>query len=360
MISVDEARARILADLRPLPAEIVALADAWGRVTAAPVIARLTQPPGRRLRHGRLRGARRRRHARTPRSRVIGAAPAGHPFDGSVGPGQTVRLFTGSVVPARRRRHPAAGGRHPRRRLGARQRGGDSRPPHPPRRPGFCPRRHGGARRPPHHRARRRPRRRRQPPLAQRAPPPARRHPGDRRRDRHAGRADPARRHRQLQLARPRRPGARRRRRSRSCCRSRADTREAVAAVADAVAGADMLVTTGGASVGDHDLVIEGAAKPRHGGGFLADRHAAGKAAAVRPARPDGGVPVLGLPGNPVSALVCAILFLLPALSRLTGLPAAPPPITTALLGEARRRQRPSCRPSARHGRHRRRRPAWW
>ena len=37
-----------------------------------------------------------------------------------------------------------------------------------------------------------------------------------------------------------------------------ADTREAVAAVADAVAGADMLVTTGGASVGDHDLVIEG------------------------------------------------------------------------------------------------------
>ena len=36
-----------------------------------------------------------------------------------------------------------------------------------------------------------------------------------------------------------------------------ADTREAVAAVADAVHGMDMLVTTGGASVGDHDLVIE-------------------------------------------------------------------------------------------------------
>ena len=45
MISVDEARARILADLRPTPAEIVALAEAWNRVTAAPVIARLTQPP---------------------------------------------------------------------------------------------------------------------------------------------------------------------------------------------------------------------------------------------------------------------------------------------------------------------------
>jgi molybdopterin molybdotransferase len=46
-------------------------------------------------------------------------------------------------------------------------------------------------------------------------------------------------------------------------------------------------------------------------------------------------VPVLGLPGNPVSALVCAILFLLPALSRLSGLPAAPPPSVTALLGKA-------------------------
>src|ERR1700752_5374982 len=98
MISVEEARARILADLRPTPDEIVALADAWGRVTAAPVVARLTQPPadvsamdGYAVRaddgtlHATLRG--------------IGAAPAGHPFDGSVGPGQTVRLFTGSVVP---------------------------------------------------------------------------------------------------------------------------------------------------------------------------------------------------------------------------------------------------------------------
>ena len=65
---------------------------------------------------------------------------------------------------------------------------------------------------------------------------------------------------------------------------------------------------------------------------------------AMRPGKPllfgrlapqDGGVPVLGLPGNPVSAMVCSILFLLPALSRLSGLPAAPPPITTALLGKA-------------------------
>ena len=98
MISVEEARERILADLHPTPAEIVALADAWGRVTATPVIARLTQPPadvsamdGYALRaaDGSL-GA---------MLHVIGSAPAGHPFEGTVGPGQSVRLFTGSVVP---------------------------------------------------------------------------------------------------------------------------------------------------------------------------------------------------------------------------------------------------------------------
>ena len=98
MISVEEARDRILAALRPSPAEIVALAEAWNRVTAAPVLARLTQPPadvsamdGYALRaaDGTLGAT----------LRVIGAAPAGHPFDGSVGPGQAVRLFTGSVVP---------------------------------------------------------------------------------------------------------------------------------------------------------------------------------------------------------------------------------------------------------------------
>jgi molybdopterin molybdotransferase len=63
---------------------------------------------------------------------------------------------------------------------------------------------------------------------------------------------------------------------------------------------------------------------------------------AMRPGKPLlfgrlGAVPVLGLPGNPVSALVCSILFLLPALSRLSGLPAAPPPTTRAIAGSALR-----------------------
>jgi molybdopterin molybdotransferase len=46
-----------------------------------------------------------------------------------------------------------------------------------------------------------------------------------------------------------------------------------------------------------------------------------------------GAMPVLGLPGNPVSAYVCAVLYLLPALARLAGLPAAAPATEPAVLG---------------------------
>ena len=98
MISVEEARARVLAGLTATPVETVGLSAAWNRVTAAPIVARLTQPPadvsamdGYALRAADgVLGA--------PID-VIGAAPAGHPFSGTVGPGQAVRLFTGSVVP---------------------------------------------------------------------------------------------------------------------------------------------------------------------------------------------------------------------------------------------------------------------
>ncbi len=98
MISVEEARGRILDALRPTPAEVVALAEAWNRVTAVPVAARLTQPPAdvSAMDGYALRAADGGLHARL---RVIGAAPAGHPFDGRIGAGEAVRLFTGSVVP---------------------------------------------------------------------------------------------------------------------------------------------------------------------------------------------------------------------------------------------------------------------
>ena len=105
-----------------------------------------------------------------------------------------------------------------------------------------------------------------------------------------------------------------------------------IGGVADAVGGMDILVTTGGASVGDHDLIIQSL----QARGMTLDFWQI----AMRPGKPLlfgqlGPTPVLGLPGNPVSALVCAILFLLPALRRLSGLPAAPLPLTPAVLGAA-------------------------
>ena len=82
-----------------------------------------------------------------------------------------------------------------------------------------------------------------------------------------------------------------------------------------------MLVTTGGASVGEHDLIREvlGAA------GMDLDFWRI----AMRPGKPLmfgklGETPVLGLPGNPVSALICAQIFLGPAMGRMLGLEADP------------------------------------
>lgn len=85
---------------------------------------------------------------------------------------------------------------------------------------------------------------------------------------------------------------------------------------ADRAKGADMLVTLGGASVGDHDLVQE-ALTPL---GLDIDFWKI----AMRPGKPLmfgklGDLPMLGLPGNPVSALVCATLFLRPAIARMQG-----------------------------------------
>lgn len=80
----------------------------------------------------------------------------------------------------------------------------------------------------------------------------------------------------------------------------------------------DVLVTLGGASVGDHDLV-QSALKDA---GMVLDFWRI----AMRPGKPLmvgalGDMRVLGLPGNPVSSMVCALLFLEPLLARLSGLP---------------------------------------
>ena len=94
------------------------------------------------------------------------------------------------------------------------------------------------------------------------------------------------------------------------------DSDEAVARVVDSLMGTDLLVTTGGASVGDHDRVQAGLQKR----GFVRDFWQI----AMRPGKPlvfgqVNRIPVLGMPGNPVSALVCALLFLRPAIATMLG-----------------------------------------
>ncbi len=98
MISVEEALARIFALCRVVGTEEVPLAQAAGRVLAAPVVAGRDQPPFRAavMDGYALRGA---EIAVGARFRIIGEAPAGHAFSGHVGPGEAVRIFTGAPVP---------------------------------------------------------------------------------------------------------------------------------------------------------------------------------------------------------------------------------------------------------------------
>ncbi|WP_416897154.1 MAG: molybdopterin molybdotransferase MoeA [Minwuia sp.] len=106
----------------------------------------------------------------------------------------------------------------------------------------------------------------------------------------------------------------------------------ALAEAASQAKGADMLVTLGGASVGDHDLVQD----------VLADRGVGLDfwRIAMRPGKPlmfgrYGGVPLLGLPGNPVSSLVCGVIFLRPAIRQMLGLADPAPPVLKGRLGTA-------------------------
>lgn len=330
MLSVEEARARVLAPLRPLAAEVVPLADAWGRVLAEPVTARLGNPPadvsamdGYAVRAedapcGAQLG-------------VVGDAPAGHPFAGRVGPGETVRLYTGSVVPdgadavllqedavrdgdrvmvreaVRAGQHVRQGGQDfaagdvvlPRgRRLGARDVGLAAAAD----RPWLA--------------VHRRPR------VALLATGDEIALPGD---PVPPGGIVSSNAHALAALVRA--GGG-----MPVLLPIAGDDRDALAAAVAGARGADVLVTTGGASVGDYDLVQAALGDE----GFELDFWKV----AMRPGKPLvsgrlGAMPVLGLPGNPVSALVCGLLFLLPALARLTGQPGEPPRPVQARLGAA-------------------------
>ena len=97
----------------------------------------------------------------------------------------------------------------------------------------------------------------------------------------------------------------------------------------DLASDADLIVTIGGASVGDHDLVGAAARAMGLEQKFYKVR--------MRPGKPLmsgvlGGIPLIGLPGNPVSAMVCGEVFLKPVIDKMMGLPAQECVQQTAIL----------------------------
>lgn len=101
------------------------------------------------------------------------------------------------------------------------------------------------------------------------------------------------------------------------------DTKSSLTTVFGLTQGADVIITIGGASVGDHDLVAEVAADLGMDQAFYK--------VAMRPGKPLmagrlNGTPMVGLPGNPVSAMVCGTVFLQPMLRAMMGFDLAPTP----------------------------------
>ncbi|MEK9707612.1 MAG: gephyrin-like molybdotransferase Glp [Alphaproteobacteria bacterium] len=326
---VAEARQRILADLPLMPSKQVSLPEAHGRVLAVDVAARVTQPP---LAVSAMDGyaVRAADVAMVPANlAVIGTVPAGGLFEGEVGAGQAVRIFTGAPLPAGADAiiiqedterdgdkvtvtEGVKTGRYVRRAgldfaegdvlltagtvLSARDIGLAAAMNHP------------------WLQVRRRPR------VALLATGDEIHLPGEKIGStgiissntfalegliRAAG-GEPV----TLGIA--------------------VDDREQIRALAENALGTDMLVTTGGASVGEHDLVQDALADL----GLELDFWQI----AMRPGKPLmsgrlGAMPMLGFPGNPVSSMVCGILFLMPALAQMLGTGETEPVRDTAVLG---------------------------
>ena len=314
MISVEGAKTRIASAFSVLSAETVAIGEAAGRVLASDAIARATQPPDdvSSMDGYAVRAA---DAAQGATLRVIGNSPAGHPFNGAVSAGEAVRIFTGGVVPkgadsiviqedttatgntvvineaAKLGRHIRVGGL-------------DFKTGDVIARRGHCLTARDlsfiAAADLPQVSVVRRPR------VAIAAT-------GD-------------------ELSRPGEP-----RKAGGIVASSGyglsamiaawggtavdlgilpDTMDAVASIAIKARGADLVLTIGGASVGDHDLVQK-ALGPQ---GFTLDFWKI----AMRPGKPLifgrlGETPLIGLPGNPVSTLVCALLFVKPAIAAMLG-----------------------------------------
>jgi len=326
LMPVAEALARVLAEAGPLPAEATPLAEAFDRVLAADVAALRTQPPadvsamdGYAVRAADV--------AKVPVGlRLVGEVAAGHPFQGAVGAGEAARIFTGGVLPpgadtiviqenaAREGDNvviaaSSGKGKHVRleggavllargHRLTDRDLALAAAMNHPTL---------------PVHR---------RPKVAVLATGDELVMPGTM-----PGFGEIVYSNGYATMALARREGC-----------EVVDLGivpdrlpETVAAVRRARdVGADILVTSGGASVGDYDLVQEALAAEGLALSFWK--------VALRPGRPMmhgrlGAMHVLGLPGNPVSSYVCAVLFLIPLLRRLAGRPDVATAIDVARLG---------------------------
>jgi molybdopterin molybdotransferase len=331
LMPVAEALARVLADAEPLAAEAVPLAQAHGRVLAADVAALRTQPPadvsamdGYAVRSADV--------VQAPfKLRLVGEVAAGHPFRGAVGPGEAARIFTGGVLPPGTDTiviqentvregdavviTAASGkGKHVRvegldfkcgavlltkgRRLSDRDLALAAAMNHPTVRV------------------------HRRPKVALLATGDELVMPGGT-----PGFGQIVYSNGYATMALARREG----------CEvidlgivpdRLAETAAGVRRAREL--GADILVTSGGASVGDYDLVREALAVEGLALSFWK--------VALRPGRPMmhgrlGPMHVLGLPGNPVSAYVCAVLFLLPLIRQLAGRSDVAPAPETARLG---------------------------
>ncbi len=108
------------------------------------------------------------------------------------------------------------------------------------------------------------------------------------------------------------------------------DTRESLETAFSLTDGADLVLTIGGASVGDHDLVGDVAADLGMQRSFYKILMRPGKP--LMAGRLANGAMMIGLPGNPVSAMVCGHVFVTPVIRAMLGLSAAPAPESSATL----------------------------
>ncbi|MEX2454925.1 MAG: gephyrin-like molybdotransferase Glp [Rhodospirillaceae bacterium] len=330
LLPVADAQQRILDAVSPLPAEQISLSAGLGRVLAADVAARRMQPPmpvsamdGYAVRAADV-------GTLPAELRVIGYAPAGHAFEGSVGPGEAVRIFTGAPLPDGAdtiviQENAEQSGETVRVIDGTAPKGRFVRPAGLDFAEGDILLRAGrvltardiglaAAMNVPWLMVRRKPR------IAILATGDEIVMPGD-----PVGR-DQIVSSNAVALA----------------CFIAAQGAEAIdlgiapdeedglRTLAAGARGCDILVTTGGASVGDHDLVQ----------GVLGDigLEIDFWRIAMRPGKPLmfgslGSTFLIGLPGNPVSSLVCAIMFLAPAIRRMLGIADALPRRVAMRLG---------------------------